>query len=414
MEGTTHRLEDAMSVITDNPTTGHPADPVRTSGTALVDRARQLVPLLRSRAAEADEQGRLTDDVAGALHDAGFFSLHTPRALGGPGAGLATAVGVHRELARGHGSAGWVTMILSTSGLFTSQLADRTQREVWGADPGVGVAGNIVPAGTARRVAGGLVVRGHWRPLSGVHHAHWVAVAAPVLDAGGATVDVALALLPLTDVTVERTWSVAGMQGTGSDTVAAEDVFVPEHRVLSLPGATTGTRPDGSPRPPVMSFGVLTAAATVVGMTEGALEHTTALLARGKSVGSSVYRNAVDSPSVQAAMAQAASLVDTARLHLQRGVGDVERAITGKRHLDEPTAARVRMDAARISGAARETMDLLLDVGGASSFALDDPVQRLWRDISVVTRHPLLTPMLNREVYSRALLGLPTQVVPLV
>jgi 3-hydroxy-9,10-secoandrosta-1,3,5(10)-triene-9,17-dione monooxygenase len=359
-------------------------------------------------------RGRLTDDVADALHDAGFLSLFTPRTLGGPGAGLGTAVDVLRELARGHGSSSWVAMITSTSGLFTAQLPDRAQDEVWAQDPGAGVAANIVPTGSARRVAGGLVVQGRWRPLSGVHHVGWVAVAAPVLDAGGATVDVTLALLPAADVTVERTWSMAGMQGTGSDTVAVEDVFVPDHRVLSLSEAAAGTRPDGSPRPPLMSYGVLTAAATVVGMAEGALEHTTALLAGGKSVGSSVYHEATDSPSVQAAMAQASSLVDTARLHLQRGVDDVQRATAERRPLGEPTAARVRMDAARISLAAREAVDLLLDVGGASSFGLDNPVQRLWRDLSVVTRHPLLTPWLNREVQGRALLGLPTQVVPLV
>ena len=56
-----------MSVTTENPNAGHPADPFRTSGTALAERARQLVPLLRSRAADADAQGRLTDDVAAAL-----------------------------------------------------------------------------------------------------------------------------------------------------------------------------------------------------------------------------------------------------------------------------------------------------------------------------------------------------------
>ena len=113
-------------------------------------------------------------------------------------------------------------------------------------------------------------------------------------------------------------------------------------------------------------------------------------------------------------MAQAASLVDTARMHLLRVVGDVTRATAGRRRLDELTASRVRMDSARISLAAREALDLLLDVGGAGSFALEDPVQRLWRDVSVVTRHPLLTPALDREVHGRALLGLQTQVVPLV
>lgn len=386
--------------------------PLRTTGgSSLVDQARDLVPLLRSRAAEADAQGGLTDDVVAALRERGFLTLHAPAAVGGPAAGLGTAVAVLRELARGHGSAGWVAMILSSQSLVTAQLGDRGQQDVWGEDPRTPVAGNLVPTGTARRVEGGLVVRGRWRPLSGVHQARWVYVAASVLDERGDTVDLALALLPIDQVTVQRTWSVAGMQATASDSVQVDDVLVPAHRVLSVPEITGA---GGTPRPPLMSWAVLTAAATVVGMVEGALEDTVGLLAAGKSVASSVYRDAVDSPSVQAAMAQAASLLDTARLHLQRGVADVERAVATRRHLEGSTAARIRMDAARISTAAREAVDLLLDVGGASSFALDNPVQRHWRDVSVVTRHPLLTPALNREVYSRALLHLPTQVVPLV
>ena len=40
-----------------------------------------------------------------------------------------------------------------------------------------------------------------------------------------------MALVPAEAFTIEPTWFVAGMQGTGSDTVVVKDHFVPEYRV---------------------------------------------------------------------------------------------------------------------------------------------------------------------------------------
>ena len=49
-----------------------------------------------------------------------------------------------------------------------------------------------------------------------------------------------MALIPVADGTIEHTWHVAGMQGTGSDTLVVRDVFVPAHRVMSVPNALDG------------------------------------------------------------------------------------------------------------------------------------------------------------------------------
>jgi alkylation response protein AidB-like acyl-CoA dehydrogenase len=48
---------------------------------------------------------------------------------------------------------------------------------------------------------------------------------------------------------------------------------------------------------------------------------------------------------------------------------------------------------------------LLLTVGGASTFARTNPVQRCWRDLETAARHPTISTELSREIYGRALVG---------
>ncbi len=123
-----------------------------------------------------------------------------------------------------------------------------------------------------------------------------------------------------------------------------------------------------------MSFLIVTTLGPLLGMAEAALEHTLEILGKGKSIGASTYQNAIDSPSVQFNVADAASRIDTARLHCFRAVEDAERGIRLGVQLDLPTRARIRMDAGTAARNAREAVDLLLNVGGARGFALDNPV----------------------------------------
>jgi alkylation response protein AidB-like acyl-CoA dehydrogenase len=43
-----------------------------------------------------------------------------------------------------------------------------------------------------------------------------------------------MAFAPMSELEIEDTWFVAGMCGTGSNTLVAKDVFVPDHRVLPM------------------------------------------------------------------------------------------------------------------------------------------------------------------------------------
>jgi len=47
-------------------------------------------------------------------------------------------------------------------------------------------------------------------------------------------------------------------------------------------------------------------------------------------------------------------------------------------------------------------------------FASASALQRTWRDVEVISRHPVLTPGTSTDVCGRVLLGVGQQVVPLV
>ena len=48
----------------------------------------------------------------------------------------------------------------------------------------------------------------------------------------------------------------------------------------------------------------------------------------------------------------------------------------------------------------------LLNVAGAGSFAQSNPVQRIWQDVNVASRHAFLATNPSMETYGRSLLGL--------
>jgi alkylation response protein AidB-like acyl-CoA dehydrogenase len=375
----------------------------------LVLRARALAPMLRDRAADTELAGDIGVSSAAALREAGMFSLLTPERYTGHQIDLPAAVQAFVELGLGCGANSWVAMILSGGCAAVSLLDDEVRDEVWASDPMAAVGGVTALTGTGSRVPGGWVVSGRWQPASGIRHAQWAVLGVQLRQDDG-QVEAAIALAPIEDVRIIDTWSVAGMQGTGSQTITAENLFVPDRRILSLPRLLAadyvGVHPDEGigtlPAAPLLTGIVI---GPVIGMVEAARELAFAKIRqRGQAAGSR-HMSAVESPAVQLAMATAVSLVDTARLHGFRAVQDLDDAMHGRVRLDGQAAARILMDASVVSVSARRAVGMFLDVLGARSFAIDNPLQRIWRDIEVVCRHQLLSVDNIRETYGRAILG---------
>lgn len=384
---------------------------------SLQARATALVPLLRERAEVGERDRRLTEDVVDALRAAGMFRLTAPRRCGGHEVDVRTYVDVCAEISRGDGSAGWVTMLMNTGAYLVAQLPDRARDDVYGTDPDATLCGQLTPSATARAVDGGYVVSGRWAWASGSHWARWSLPTIPLLDERGELADLRVALVPTAELTLEDTWFAAGMAGTASNTFVADEVFVPEYRTLSVVGFLHGATRSEHADEPLYRTGTyplfLEHAAPMLGLARAAFEHVLDTVHRGKPIAYSVYERSADAPSYRLALADAAALIDTATLHTHRSADALDTAARERAPLDDLTRARLRSDIAVAATRCREAVSLLLDVGGAGSFALANPLQRIWRDLEIITRHGLVNVNLSREIYGRALLGIEEQVTPM-
>ena len=105
-----------------------------------------------------------------------------------------------------------------------------------------------------------------------------------------------------------------------------------------------------------------------------------------------------------------------AHLHVWRAAADIDAAATASDKLPYVGRARVRADTAYAITKIREAIDALLSAHGASSFADASPLQRIWRDSNTTGRHAVVDPLVNQEVYGKALLGIPYEenITPLI
>ncbi|MGW1202313.1 acyl-CoA dehydrogenase family protein [Streptomyces cyaneofuscatus] len=385
----------------------------------LKERAAALVPVLQANAARTEADRRIAEENIEALTEAGLLRLTVPKRLGGHEADFRTFLEVTSELARGCGSTAWVTTLINVCNWMAALYPDRAQQEVWGENPDARVCGVLAPSATTRAVEDGLVVTGRWGFASGSHHAQWASLGIPVVDAAGQQTDQGAALIPMHELTVEDTWYVAGMRGTGSNTLVADEVFVPEHRILSVTRAVQGDYPTEHQdetlyRSALVPVLALVLAGPQVGLAQAGMDLVTASLAKGRGISYTFYERADEAPSTQIQLAEAAQLVDTARLHLMRGAEDIDTWAASGVYMPFETRARVRMDTGYVARRSREALDLLLSIQGAGSFAEANPLQRIWRDQETGSRHAVINPAIAGELYGRALLGIDEQVTPLI
>jgi alkylation response protein AidB-like acyl-CoA dehydrogenase len=368
--------------------------------TDVIAAARSAAPVLAANAGRADRDRRLPAESIAALRDAGAFALATPARFGGLDADLPTTVRVVSELGRGCPSSAWLVAVSTeTQSAFTPLMSQELLAEFY-ADPDTRLCGVGMPPGQGRRVAGGVRVSGRWPYASGCEDASW-ALTPVMVSEGDGPPEVAGVLVPTSDLDIERTWDTAGMRGTGSHTLVAEDVFVPRARVLTIP-----TGPDGAPdlfpgRPAQPLGGAVTLLAALVGAARGALDVVASQLHVRKPP-MTEYENLAASPGARHWFAHATHLIESGQRDLVVLTAEIDQLLTEPTLADrDGTALRMRLNS--VVRRCHEGVDLLLDLNGAAGFALDNPLQRYWRDLHAGSRHVQFNPYLAVENHARQL-----------
>jgi alkylation response protein AidB-like acyl-CoA dehydrogenase len=174
----------------------------------LVERAEALKPLLLRNAPEADETRRIPEESIVALTEAGLFKVMVPRRFGGYEVPFDTTLAVSAKLGEACGSTSWVVTLTNVCAWLGGLYCDQTQQEIWGSNPDARICGVLAPTSETRREDGGLRVTGRWGYASGSLHADWALLGVPVVNEAGEQVDQGLAMIPMSDLTIEDTWFV--------------------------------------------------------------------------------------------------------------------------------------------------------------------------------------------------------------
>ena len=385
----------------------------------LVARAGELAPLLRKNGPIGETNRRVVDESIEAVTKAGLMKVCTPRRYGGWEMNSRAMLDVSAAVAEADGGTAWVVNLNNICCWLTGLFPVKAQDEVFGADPDACVSGVLNPTATTTKAAGGYRITGQWHYNSGGWHAQWAVLGMPIVNDAGGTIDQGLALIPMDDLERVDTWFVAGMKSSGSICLKANNIFIPEHRVLSVPRAIEGDYPTEmrsqeafyrSAFVPILSIILV---GPILGLGRAALAYVREK-ASSRTIAYTFFEKQSASVAFQLQIADAALMIDTAHFHAYRAADDVDDAATRGVYPDMLTRARVRADTGYVVEKITQAIDKLMFAHGSAGFADTSPLQRIWRDAAVASRHAVVLPPIGYELYGKALLGVENTITPLI
>jgi indole-3-acetate monooxygenase len=363
----------------------------------VVLRARELADLARGMADQIDSGRRLPAELLGALRDSGLLRAGAPVEVDALELPAGTALRCAEEVARGDASAGWCVSIAITSSLLVAYLPSVSRDELFGDGRGV-AAGVWAPHGKARRVPGGVVVSGRWAFCSGITHAD-------VLFAGCVLEDrPAVVALPTEQLQILDTWHTLGLRGTGSHDTVADEVFVPNERVVSIFDGPVIDRP--LYRFPPFGFFAACITAAAMGNARAAIDDFVELACAKKGVASS--RTLAERSTIQAAVAAAESALEAARAGYYQAIDAAWQASQDEPPVPLEARTRLRLAATHGVRISADVVRTMYDLAGGSAIYDGAPLQRRFRDAFTATAHFQVNEA-SRELPGRILLGQATE-----
>ncbi|HEY2507662.1 MAG TPA: flavin-dependent monooxygenase [Streptosporangiaceae bacterium] len=382
------------------------------AGHEVIDSLRELVPMLRNRAQDAEDARSVPAESIKDLEGTGFFRLLQPAAFGGFEADPLTFYTGVRLIASACGSTGWVSSVVGVHPWHLALFTAQAQQDVWGSDPGTRMSSSYAPTGKAVKVEGGCQLSGRWSFSSGCDHATWVLLGQIVTDGEGRPVDFRTFLLPRSDYVIEDVWDTVGLRGTGSNDIVVSDVFVPDYRSLSfadvsklvVPGQEVNPAPlYRLPYGSVFSYAITT---PIIGMATGAYEAHVAYTRERVRV-AYIGQKAAQDPFAQVRIAEAAAEIDAAWLALERNMTDLMGYARAGEQIPMSLRLRVRRDQVRGTGQSITAVDQLFENSGGRALKTGTPIQRFWRDAHAGRVHAINDPERALSMFGGGEFGLP-------
>ncbi|PRB81407.1 acyl-CoA dehydrogenase family protein [Pseudomonas sp. MYb185] len=350
----------------------------------LIQRARDLIPMLIEKADSVEKNRMVSPETIQAFVDAGFFKILQPAKFGGYEMNPAVFYKVLMELGRGCCSSAWNMMILGVHQWEFGSLPDQACEDVWGVDDKTIIASSYPPFGKVEEIEGGYRISGTWKTSSGCDHGKWAFLGGLRRDAQGNVIDRLSMLVPATDYEIEDDWHVFGLAGTGSKSLVVRETFVPYHRTHSLIQYNKDDRGTHYLYPfNQIFFGSVSA--LIVGMAQGGIdEYIRQMTVRTNTTDGG---SAALSPYVKDRLGNAVVRVRSARARLLQMMAETTEIVERGELVPNYDRVHHMLDIARVGRDCEEAVMLLFKATSARGIYLNNPLQRILRDVIAAANH---------------------------
>ena len=381
-----------------------------------VANARALAPALAAAGARIEQGRELPPDIVDLLHEARLFRMLVPRSYGGDEVSPIAFMQAVEELAKADASTAWCVAQTSVCSTISASLPPPTAAEIFKDDPRGVLAWGPSTSKNAKAIAepGGFRVTGEWPFASGSRQASWLAAHSFIYEADGtlrrdgAGEQVQKTfVVPRRAAAIKDVWHVIGLKGTGSDTYALTDVFVPQDCAIAHHALDRAERREHGPLYSFNIYQLFGSAfpAIALGIARAMLD-AFIILAQTKTpaVGKAVLR---DNPVIQSQVGVAESQFAAARTFFFAAWDEIWRAAQE----DAVTLAqrvRLRMASIHANQQARQVAETAYLAAGATAVFENNPFERRFRDMHAVSQQAQAQFAIF-EVIGRHFLGLPLE-----
>ncbi|MHC4432775.1 MAG: acyl-CoA dehydrogenase family protein [Planctomycetota bacterium] len=376
----------------------------------LIDRARDLVPVIRERAPGAELKRRISDVSNQAFKEAGLYRIYQPARFGGYQATPRLLLDVAAEIGRGCGSSAWLVTNMAAQAWVCGLLELETQEELWADDPKTLIASSFPnPDATVTPVAGGIVVDGKWSFASGIDHADWNNLQVMVPQESGSP-KMSFALVHKSEFEVVDDWYVSGLAATGSRSLLVNEVFIPERRMSWSSYMQGGWSPGGDIhqatvyRLPLWGVGNKLFSGPIVGLARGAVEVMEQHLQTQRNVGG---LRIAEQPSVHLRIAEASAEVEAAWTLLRKDCDEAAALVNAGTMATLDDRVRWRRNDAFAAKLCISAVEGLFPLAGARGLATSNHFMRAWRDIHAALSQITMVWDINALNYGKVRFGIP-------
>ncbi len=355
------------------------------------ERARSLQGLLDKHGPEIDRRREVTPEVVDALVEQDLLRLLLPRSIGGQELHLLEFCKTTEAVAMGDASVGWFVNQSNVSAATSAAAMSREAAQAVFDGPRTGLAwGARHNYSTCVRVDGGYRLTGAWSFASGGRHTKYLGAHSAVQNEDGTPhmrygrPDDRSFLFLRSQAKIIDDWYVLGLRGTGSDSYAVEDLFVPDERAPARDAPEE--RRESGPLYPIGS--TLLYAVGFCGVTLGLARRMLEIytdLARVRHSKFSINAMA-DNNAVQREIGLMEARLSAARAFLHEAVCQIyDASAAGELNMDH----RMRLRLATTHGMNEATDVSIGCYRGAGTAAIMDkaPFERRFRDAMSASQH---------------------------